>query len=200
MASTSPWIVQPKAVPTPPSISVFLPDASRAARMRPSSATTSSGVLRRLARLCCVTRRQRQQHQVGIAFECAFGALQVRHQHRRKQPGQRSSHRPATRRCRPAAAAASAARTSRPRSRAGRRRRRRGSIPSCARSDSTVLMLCSPSRMPTSRITTRCGRTVGIACLLLCRHLTGAGNFRVPSSNPQVVCWNAVEVPFRNVR
>jgi hypothetical protein len=50
--STRPWIVQPKAVPTPPSISVLFPDASRAARMRPSSATTSSGVLRRLARLC----------------------------------------------------------------------------------------------------------------------------------------------------
>ena len=50
--STSPWIVQPKAVPTPPSISVFEPAASRAARMRPTSATTSSGVLRRLARLC----------------------------------------------------------------------------------------------------------------------------------------------------
>ena len=49
---TSPWMVQPKAVPMPPSISVFEPAASRAARMRPNSAITSSGVLRRLARLC----------------------------------------------------------------------------------------------------------------------------------------------------
>ena len=36
----------------PPSISVFAPGASRAARMRPTSAITSSGVFRRLARLC----------------------------------------------------------------------------------------------------------------------------------------------------
>jgi hypothetical protein len=44
--------VQPKAVLMPTSISVLEPAASRAARMRPTSATTSSGVLRRLARLC----------------------------------------------------------------------------------------------------------------------------------------------------
>ena len=48
---TSPWIVQPNAVPIPPSMSVFEPDASRAARMRATSEMTSSGVLRRLARL-----------------------------------------------------------------------------------------------------------------------------------------------------
>jgi hypothetical protein len=50
--STWPCSVQPKAVLMPTSISVFEPAASRAARMRPISATTSSGVLRRLARLC----------------------------------------------------------------------------------------------------------------------------------------------------
>ena len=49
---TSPCKVQPKAVPTPPSMIVFCPEASRAARMRASSCTTSSGVLRKLARLC----------------------------------------------------------------------------------------------------------------------------------------------------
>jgi hypothetical protein len=44
--------VQPKAVLKPTSSRQRLPAASRSARMRPISATTSSGVLRRLARLC----------------------------------------------------------------------------------------------------------------------------------------------------
>ncbi len=44
-------MVQPNAVLMPTSIAHFEPAASRAARMRAISATTSSGGLRRLARL-----------------------------------------------------------------------------------------------------------------------------------------------------
>ena len=119
----------------PTSISVFAP--ARVARGA-DAADLGDHFVGRLAQVgeaVRVARRQRHQHQVGAAVERALGALQVRHQHRDDEAGQRLRERDAARRCRRAAAAAAPERTSRPRSRAGRRRARRGSIrPSCARS------------------------------------------------------------------
>ena len=131
--STSPWIVQPKAVPTPPSISVFEPAASRAARMRADLGDHLVGRLAQVGQAVRVARRQRHQHQVGVGVDRALGALQVGHQHRDEEVRAASSRTRPARRCRRAAAAGAPARTSRPRSRAGRRRARRGST-RCLRS------------------------------------------------------------------
>jgi hypothetical protein len=51
----------------------------------------SSSLVGRLAQVGQAVRvagRQRQQHRVGARVDCAFGALQVGHQHRDRQPGQ----------------------------------------------------------------------------------------------------------------
>ena len=61
--------------------------------MRAISATTSSGDLRRFARLCARLADRRQQHQVGAAFDRALRAFQIRHEHRHAKSGQRLGER-----------------------------------------------------------------------------------------------------------
>ena len=138
--------------------------AHRAARgCAAMSATTSSGVLRRLARLCAWLADSGSSISSASPSMRALGALEVGHQHRSLQAGQGLAQMPAPRQCRPAAAAAAPARRSRPRSRAGRPRTPRESIPACARWARCVAMLCRPSRRPTSRMMAwRAGRVVAL--------------------------------------
>ena len=94
-SSTSPWIVQPKAVPTPPSISVFEPGGvARGA----DAADLGDHVVGRLAQVGEAVRvAGRQRHAASgrrSASMRALGALQVGHQHRDEQAGQRLRDRP----------------------------------------------------------------------------------------------------------
>ena len=142
----------------PPSISVFAPAASRAARMRPTSAITSSGVFLRLARLCAwladsgtsrtsapLSRARSAPFRFGTRTETTRSGQRLRVRDQLGGVGELRQE-PAPER------------TSRPRSRAGRRACA-ARIQAFLRSvGSTVRMLCSPSRRPTSRTTTRSGK------------------------------------------
>ena len=129
--STRPCSVQPNAVPTPPSISVFDPAASRAARIFANFGDDLVGRLAQVGEAVGMARRQRHEHQVGAGLDRALRAFEIGHEHRDEEPGERLRVRDELGRCRRAAAGGAAERTSRPRSRAGRRRRRRGSIRAC---------------------------------------------------------------------
>ena len=149
VGSTRPWIVQPKAVLMPTSISVREPAASRAARMRRDLGDHFVGRLAQVGQAVRVAGRQRHQHQRRPRSSMrALGAFQVGHQHRRDQAGQGLGEGQHLGRVRQLRQQARAARRSRPRSRAGRPRRRRGAIRAWRPSARRAAMLCRPSRRP----------------------------------------------------
>ena len=134
------------------------PRASRAARMLASSSTISSGVLRTLARLCAWladsgTSSRSAPDSIARSAPLRFGTSTETN-----RPGSVFANATSSAVSASCGSNVAPARTSRPRSRAGRRRRRRGSTRTCARWAAIVAMLCSPSRRPTSRMTTRTGK------------------------------------------
>ena len=85
--STRPCKVQPNAVLMPTSMRVREPRAS-AHRDPRNLLDHLVGRLVQVGQAVRMTGRERQQHQVGLALDGTFGALEIGHQHRRLESGQ----------------------------------------------------------------------------------------------------------------